>query len=190
MQDMLAASSSWEGGRMALGLLRWFCKVHSTKVYEGPMDFWPTIVVRACHFVAIMVWYGALLAAHLGTRKELRVVDVRRLRIVDRVGLVAGLAVFLVGLLLWFWVGKPAQFYTSNGLFHGKVTIFIVVYALGIAGPSLYWGAFLKAHHGSEGFHPVASWLKPLQGVQLLLLLLLPFLASMIAYGVGAKPVQ
>ena len=110
--------------------------------------------------------------------QEMRVAEVKRVRIMDRVGLLAGLVVFVVGLLLWFAVGKPAQFYTTNGLFHGKVTIFIVAYALGIAGPILYWGKFLKAHAGSEELHPTAKWLKRLQGVQLLLLLLLPFLPA------------
>ena len=31
------------------------------------------------------------------------------------------------------------------------------------------------------------QWLKPLQGVQLLLLLILPFLASMVAYNIGGR---
>ena len=65
------------------------------------MEIWPT------HFSARVTLcrdYGlvrrALLSVHLSTRKEMRLLDVRA-RIMDRGGLVAGLVVFIVGLLLW-----------------------------------------------------------------------------------------
>jgi len=37
------------------------------------------------------------------------------------------------GLLQWFAVGKPAAYYTGNGLFHGKLTLFPVVANFGHA---------------------------------------------------------
>ena len=148
---------------------------------------WDLILSRSLHFIFIMLWYGALLAAHLQTRRT-TVAQVRRVALLTVSALVAGwLLGWLLGLVLWFGVGKPAEFYTSNGLFMAKVTLFIVALALGIAGPTRYWSAFKKAHGDSTEEHATAKWLKLLRGCSSIAAAH-AILGSMVANGVGYKP--
>lgn len=140
-------------------------------------------LVRAAHFIGIMVLYAALLAAHLSTARSMPRRLVRRVATLDLVCGLAAAVVLATGLLQWFAVGKPAAYYTGNGLFHGKLTLFVVAGLLAIK-PACFW----RRHRAGDPDDAVAvpGSIKGLQGAQLLVLILLPILASLIARGIGA----
>jgi len=141
-------------------------------------------LVRALHFVAIMALAASLVGAHLLTARELPRKTIKRIAIVDLVYGLSAIVVLIAGLLLWFVVGKPASYYLSNGLFHVKLTLFVVAVALSLPA-TLFW---LKQRKGDpEEVVPVPKKVKAFQGVQMLLILVvIPVLASLLARGIGA----
>ena len=139
------------------------------------------IIIRYCHFIAFMVLTAMLVAEHLLLKKRLTADEVRRLAIVDLVYGIAATVALVAGLALWFWVGKPAEFYTRNGIFHTKVTLFIVMALISIY-PTVFfirnWRARVPALDVPKGIIMAIR-------AELVLLLVIPLLAVLMARGIG-----
>lgn len=139
------------------------------------------IIIRYCHFIAFMVLTAMLVAEHLLLKKRLTADEVRRLAIIDLVYGIAATVALVAGLALWFWVGKPAEFYTRNGIFHTKVTLFIVMALISIY-PTVFfirnWRARVPALDVPKGIIMAIR-------AELVLLLVIPLLAVLMARGIG-----
>mgnify|MGYP000716198678 CR=1 FL=1 len=85
------------------------------------------ILVRYLHFVGIILFSGTLIFEHLIIKKRMTNENFKRLCYIDRFYGISAILVFTAGMFLWFSVGKDASFYTSNPLFHIKLTIFIII---------------------------------------------------------------
>lgn len=139
------------------------------------------VIVRYLHFIAILVLAGALLIENMATTRTINGEDARNLARVDAVYGLSAALVLLCGLTLWFWVGKPAAFYSGNPLFHLKVGLFVLMGLL-----SLYPTRFYLRHRKSTAEQ--ISVPRPLIWVlrtEIGLLLLLPVLAVLMARGIG-----
>jgi putative membrane protein len=81
---------------------------------------------------------------------------------------------------MWLQVGKPPAFYTENGLFHVKLTLFVLSSLVSIY-PTLF---FLK-HRKNRSTSPIAIPKKVFMAirVELLLITILPLLAVLVARG-------
>ena len=139
------------------------------------------ILFRYLHFIAIIVLAGALVIENLAISRTITREDARNLARVDAVyGISAGL-VLLFGLILWLWVGKPAEFYTDNPLFHAKLGLFVLVGLL-----SIYPTVFLLRNRKTEAETlPVPAVIPWLLRAELLLLVFIPVLAVLMARGIG-----
>ena len=85
------------------------------------------------------------------------------------------------------WIGKPAAFYSSNPVFHTKLTLFLIIGIVSIY-PSVFLGKNRKGEQSEEVVIPSALvWSVR---VELLLLLLLPLLATLMAKGIGIPVVD
>jgi putative membrane protein len=143
-------------------------------------------VIRYGHFLGFMVLFACLVASHLMTSKSL---SGRQARTLARLDLIYGLSaviVIITGVLMLsgYGFGKSAAFYMKNGLFHAKLTLFVIVVGL-----SLWPTMFLWRHRrASDGVTiTVPKSVIMLQRFQLLALLILPLLGILIARGVGAS---
>ncbi|WP_115717479.1 DUF2214 family protein [Gallaecimonas mangrovi] len=139
------------------------------------------IFIRYLHFLGIMVIMATLVTEHLLLGKT---VDQAQLKTLARVHLVYWLGVLVVlvaGLLLWLVVGKPATFYTTNGFFHAKLTLFVLMAIMGMA-PG---GFYAKAKKSQDSSVVVSKGVMMVLRTQLLLMLILPLLGCLIARGVG-----
>lgn len=139
------------------------------------------VIVRYLHFIAILVLAGALLIENMATTRTINGEDARNLARVDAVYGLSAALVLLCGLTLWFWVGKPAAFYSGNPLFHLKVGLFVLMGLL-----SLYPTRFYLRHRKSTAEQ--ISVPRPLIWVlrtEIGLLFLLPVLAVLMARGIG-----
>ncbi len=146
------------------------------------------IFVRYLHFVSLFMMMGTLITELLMVKSQMTGAEMRRVAVIDGLyGLHALLAVG-AGLTLWLWIGKPAAFYTSNPVFHIKLTIVIVVALLSLI-PTVY---FLKTRRSLavEEVIDVPVRIRRLIRVQVFLLMLVPLLAVMMAKGVGMSPVS
>jgi putative membrane protein len=127
---------------------------------------------------------GSLVSEHLLLKKTLSRSEIERLAQIDGVYGLAVLILLGVGMTLWLGgYGKPTDFYSSNALFHTKLTLFIIIGILSIY-PTVF---FIKNKNGDqqENIHVPKSifWMLRLE---LLLLFIIPILAGLMAKGIGS----
>ena len=140
------------------------------------------LLVRYLHFVALILLLAAVLGQHLLLRRSVRRARIARAQRLDIVYAVMVGGVLATGFAQWFWVGKPADFYSSNPVMHAKVTLFLLVGVISIY-PSVFLGRNQKGDPGDQVSVPAGViWSVR---IELLLLFLMPLLASMMARGIG-----
>ncbi len=141
------------------------------------------IVIRYAHFLGIIVLSAMLVAQHLLLSAEINRDELRKLGRIDAVYGASALLVFLAGLGLWVMVGKPAAYYSANTIFMVKVSLFIVIALLSVY-PTVF---FIKSRkRGAEKIIVPKSVIMTIR-VELMLLLILPLLAVLMARGYGLE---
>lgn len=140
------------------------------------------LLLRYVHFVCIFAIVGALVSEHLLLKPVLSRQEIARLARIDGVYGLAAIALVAVGLTLWLGsYGKPAEFYSTNPVFHTKLTLFVLIGLLSIY-PTVF---FLKHRKGDPAetinVPPAIFWMLRLE---ILLLFIIPILAGLMAKGV------
>jgi len=139
------------------------------------------LLVRYAHFISILVLFSTLVMQHLLIQAEMSIDEVKRFATIDVVaGLSAG-CVLVAGLTLWFLVGKPAEFYSYNWVFHLKVSLFITIAILSIF-PTRF---FASAKKSDENIISIPKKILIIVRVILLILIVIPLLAVFMAKGYG-----
>lgn len=141
------------------------------------------ILLRYIHFISIFAIVGSLTSEHLLLKKELTRAELSRLSRIDMVYGIAALTLLSAGLTLWLGsVGKAAEFYSKNWVFHLKITCFLMVGLLSIY-PTIF---FIKNRKGEQtelvSIPKSVFWMLRLE---LTLLLIIPLLAGIMARGIG-----
>lgn len=141
------------------------------------------IILRYVHFISIFAIVGSLMSEHLLLKKEMTRQEVGRIARIDAVYGIAALSLLAAGLTLWLGsIGKPAVFYTKNWIFHTKLTCFILIGLLSIY-PTVF---FIKNRKGNPDelvkTPPLVFWMLR---IELLLLVIIPLLAGLMAKGIG-----
>lgn len=86
------------------------------------------------------------------------------------------------GFLLWFVVGKDQSFYAGNLIFYTKIALFTLVGVLSII-PTVF---FFKHKKGDmDEVIDVPKNIRTIIIIEFVILLLFPFLATMMAKGIG-----
>lgn len=136
---------------------------------------------RLLHFAAIFSLAGAAIIENMAIKAQISGEDARNLAKVDAVAGISYLLVLLIGLTLWLWVGKPREFYSTNPVFHLKLGLFVLMGILAVA-PAM----FFRRHRNSEAASiDVSRHLRVILKIQLVLLVIIPLLALLMARGVG-----
>ncbi|NQV71349.1 MAG: DUF2214 family protein [Pseudohongiella sp.] len=138
-------------------------------------------LVRLLHFAAIFALAGALIIENMALKPTINAEDARNLAKVDAVYGASAVLVFLFGLTLWLWVGKPSAFYSANPLFQIKLGLFILLAILSIY-PTLF---FIRHRRAETDAIRVPNAVAVLIKIELLLLLFIPVLAFLMARGIG-----
>ena len=143
------------------------------------MDY---VLANALHYLGFAAMFAALVLEMNLFRPTVDGAVARRLAYADAAYGIGALAVLVTGLLRVFLYAKPAAYYGQNFLFHIKVTLFLVVFALSIY-PTIQFLRHRKSADGAQVNYPgkIAALLK----VELALLIAIPFLAVMMAHGYG-----
>lgn len=142
------------------------------------------ILARYLHFIAVFAIVGALVAEQFLVTKSMTRKEIKRIAIIDGLYGFGAVLVLIAGFTLWFWVGKPADFYTKNWIFHTKLTLFVVLGLLSIY-PSIF---FLKNRKGADLLTEikVPTAVMICLRLELLLLFIIPILASYMSLGIGS----
>lgn len=138
------------------------------------------LLVRYGHFIAIFVLFSILSAQHLLVKGELEPIWIKKVAALDMVYGVSALAVLLFGLGLWWGVGKPADYYTHNPLFHAKVGLFVLTGVLSFIPTRFY----LKHRHSGQSVTVPRSIIMVIR-IEMVLLVVVALLAVLMAQGVG-----
>lgn len=141
------------------------------------------ILIKYFHIVSIFVFFSALVLEHFLLKRELSLIEVKKLAIVDAIYGASAIAVLLAGLLLWFAVGKASGFYSANPIFHIKVALFVLVGLLSIY-PTVF---FIKQRKSTATSISVPASMIMMVRLELLLLLLIPLFAVLMAQGYGLQ---
>jgi putative membrane protein len=141
-------------------------------------------LVRYAHFVAIIIFSSMLVAEHLLLSKQTSIDTLKKVAVIDLIYGISAVVVLVAGLSLWIGVGKPKEFYTSNFIFHIKLTLFILMAILSII-PTLF---YIKSRKSGESVITIPKYIIMVIRFELLLLLIIPLLAVLMARGIGFNP--
>ncbi len=140
------------------------------------------IFIKYVHFISIFAIIGAVAGEHLLLKPEMSRKEIKRMSQIDALYGVAAILLLAAGFTLWFGVGKPADYYSNNWAFLLKLGLFTVVGILSIY-PTVY---FMKQRKGDqEEVISIPPRIKLFVRIELVLLFAIPFLASMMAKGIG-----
>ena len=145
-----------------------------------------TLVVYL-HYLSIFLLFALLSIEHVQFKLPLDLRRARNLIITDLAyGVCAGLVLF-TGLARVLWYGKGLDYYLGNSLFHAKVGLFIVIGLISVV-PTFVFLNWRNSLQASEVPQVSARQAKLVTGVirlELLLLLVIPLLAVLMARGHG-----
>ena len=139
------------------------------------------------HFIAIFALFALLSIEHVLFKAPLDLKRARSLMITDiAYGVCAGI-VLLTGLARVLWFGKGTAYYLGNSLFHAKVGLFILIALLSILPTYVFfnWRNALQAGQVPEPSARQIALVTWSIRLELLLLLVIPLLATLMARGFG-----
>ncbi len=144
-------------------------------------------IAASLHYLSIFVLFALLTCEHILFRNDIDHTTARRLLRIDMAyGMAAGL-VLVTGAVRVVWYGKGLDYYLHNWIFHAKVSLFILVGLLSIL-PTLTffnWRNELLAGKAPSISPAQARRTIMVIRLELLILVCLPFLASLMARGAG-----
>ncbi|HEY3406125.1 MAG TPA: DUF2214 family protein [Ohtaekwangia sp.] len=141
------------------------------------------ILLRYVHFISIFTIVGTLASEHLLLKSSMTRAEIGKLARIDAVYGIAALTLLIAGFTLWLGgFGKPTIYYTKNWVFHMKLTLFVLVGLLSIY-PTVF---FIKNRKGNgDEVIEVPKGIFWVLRFELLLLIVIPLLAGLMAHGVG-----
>lgn len=141
------------------------------------------LLLRYFHFVSIFAIVGSLVSEHLLLKSTLTKKEIDRLSKIDGIYGLAVLSLLAAGLTLWLGgFGKPTVFYSENPVFQTKLSLFVGIGLLSIY-PTVFFIKNRKGNPEKEVRVPkVIFWMIR---IELLLMLVIPVLAGMMAIGIG-----
>ena len=146
------------------------------------------VFIPYLHYVGIMILMGALIAMHLMLKTDTIKQQLKLVITVDLFFWLSALLVLASGLLRWFvYDPKGTAFFSTNPLFHIKLTLFVIIIILAVF-PCLKlrnWNKQIRQGNDVEiGEKDIKKQLLFIR-LELLLLAIIPLLAVMVALGKG-----
>lgn len=138
------------------------------------------IIIRYTHFMGILSLASILTTQNVLLLYLPNMVSHKRLVIIDALYGLSAIVVLASGLTLWFAVGKPQEFYSQNGIFHFKVTLFFCIALLSLY-PTIY---FIKNRKCSN-VREIPNAVIICKRLEMFLLVVMPLCAVLMARGVG-----
>jgi putative membrane protein len=145
------------------------------------------VIAAYVHYLAIFVLFALLSIEHVQFKLPLDLRRARSLIITDiAYGICAGVVLFS-GLARVIWYGKGLDYYLGNSLFHAKFGLFILVGLISVVPTFVFlnWRNSLKAGEVPQVSARQARWVIGVIRLELLLLLIIPLLAVLMARGYG-----
>ena len=139
------------------------------------------VFFRLLHFVAMFGVTAAVIIENLAVKPSISkedAINMAKISLIDNVSLILTL---MAGYTLWFWVGKPSEFYTENPVFLAKLIIFSIILVFGFF-PFNFFKRNKNSIQESLLVHPTTIFCVRLRGALLIVAVMLAFLT---ARGIG-----
>lgn len=141
------------------------------------------IFFRYVHFISLFIAVSALVTEYLLLKPQLIRQELQRIYRVDSIYGLSAVLFVAAGMMLWFVVGKPAEFYSKNWIFYVKIILAVTAGLLSII-PTIF---FFKERKGDPNeLVNAPAKLKWYIRLQLLIMFIVPLLATLMAKGVGS----
>ena len=142
------------------------------------------ILVRYLHFISIFLVVSVVFTQHMLLKKSMLRSELLKVHRLDLVYGIAAIVVFVTGMIQWIGEGyaQPAEIYSKNPVFHTKVTLFLLVGLLSVY-PTIYY--FKRKKGNPEDTVEISKGVIMTVRLELLLLFIIPLLATLMARGVG-----
>ena len=137
------------------------------------------IFFRYLHFIGIMSLAATLVMQHLILSSKVTQIELKKIIFLDTIYAISILLTLIAGLSLWLSIGKAPNFYSTNWIFHVKLTLFIVVILFSIY-PTLF---FKKSKKLDQEIVQMPKMIIMSIRMQLLLVFIIPLLGALIAKG-------
>ncbi len=141
------------------------------------------IAFRYLHFISIFAIAASIVSEHLMLKPQMSRNEILKLSKVDTIYGISAITLLIAGMTLWMGVGKPTEFYSENWIFHLKLGLFVLLGLLSIY-PTVFFMKNRKGENMSE-LIDMPPMIKTMIRLELLLLLIMPFLAGLMAKGIS-----
>jgi putative membrane protein len=139
-------------------------------------------LLRYLHFISIFVIVTTVLMEWSILKPELKRRDIRRLSLIDGWYGLSAITAVGAGLVLWFGLGKPADFYTQNWIFMLKLSLAILLGILSIY-PTIFF--FRNRKGPMDELVEIPRAVRWLVLSEIILLIFIPLCAVIMARGIG-----
>ena len=138
-------------------------------------------IIRYFHFFGILLFSSALFIQIFLISDKVSAEQMRRIARSDAMAGMSTLVVVISGLLLWFMVGKPSAYYSSNWIFYLKLFTLFLIILLAIK-PAVF---FARNRRRTDAVIEIPKRVITQIRAEVALLLLMPMFAVFMARGYG-----
>ena len=152
-----------------------------------PVDLLKAASVAYIHYLSFMLCFGALIYERISLKASPNRKEAISMVFADIVYGIAGIALLVSGIYRVIKFGQGSEFYTQNPIFWIKIVVFALVGSLSLYPTITYvlWAVPLSKGNLPQVTESLASRLRLIVNIELVGFASIPFLATLIARGVG-----
>ena len=154
---------------------------------KPPMEQIKSASVAYIHYLSFMVCFGALIFERINLKTDPNKKEAISMLVADIIYGIAGIALLISGIYRVIKFGQGSDFYTQNPIFWTKIIIFALVGSLSLYPTITYvlWAIPLSKGELPEVSSNLVKRLKLIINIELVGFLSIPFLATLMARGIG-----
>ena len=143
--------------------------------------------VAYIHYLSFMICFGALIFERINLKTDPNKKETISMLVADIIYGIAGIALLISGIYRVIKFGQGSDFYTQNPIFWTKIIIFALVGSLSLYPTITYvlWAIPLSKGELPEVTSNLVKRLKLIINIELVGFLSIPFLATLMARGIG-----
>ena len=151
------------------------------------MDTLNSALVAYIHYLSFMLCFGALVFERISLKSEPNREEAISMVVADIIYGIAGVALLVSGIYRVIKFGQGSEFYTQNPVFWSKVIVFALVGSLSLYPTITYvlWAIPLSKGTLPQVTQNLVSRLRLVINIELVGFASIPFLATLMARGVG-----
>ena len=152
-----------------------------------PSDLLQSASVAYIHYLSFMLCFGALVFERISLKVDPSRKEAISMVVADIIYGIAGIALLVSGIYRVIKFGQGSEFYTENPIFWTKIIVFALVGSLSLYPTITYvlWAIPLSKGNLPQVRENLVSRLRLIINIELVGFASIPFLATLMARGVG-----